>query len=432
VTIGTVALLVAGAAVGLALVEVVIRRTDIAAGILLAILIVQESSVFELGVTLGPVLIAPNDLLVVVLGTAATARLLRLERLTTAQRLLIALGVLVAWSTFRGVAPYGLPASVNQARKYLVFVAVTLYFSTVEPRRELLDRIAVLWVITGFAVCATTVLRWAGNAVGVAGPFFAGSYESGFRVVPASNTLVILQAGLIALPFLGDRRVGLVRFAAPVFLAFVVLLQHRTVWVITAAAIAYLLYLQRAVAGRVLATLVAGTLVFAGLVFTFFDSDSAEVSEQLAVSAQSTGTFEWRVEGWSTLVSESGPETVEEVLTGRPFGESWRRVMYGSVVDVSPHSFYVEPYLRIGLVGLGLLLLVYAYALRGTALARRVISEGLMAPPVLHTIIAIQLLYSITYTPEASQAMLLGLGCAVAAAAAMPNRRDQPATRVGS
>jgi hypothetical protein len=414
-----------GLAVAVALVELVIRRSDVGAGAVLFLLVLQESSVVDLGLFVGPINVTPQDLLFVVLLTGAVARLLRLDRLTTSQRLIVAFGVLVAWALVRGLPAHG-PGAVNQARKFLLFAASALYFSTVEPRRDLLDRIARLWVIAAVALCGMVLLRWAGNLAGLSGPFFAGSYEgaSTLRVIPAISTLLIGQAAFITLPLLGDRSRGYVRYLAPVFLAFVLMLQHRTTWVITIAGILYLLYRQRAVATRILAGLIAALVVFAALAFTVFDTDEEGIADQLTDQAQYTGTFQWRVEGWVLLITDSGPEGPAEVLTGQPFGGSWRRVMpNGSVVEVSPHSWYVEPYLRVGLVGLTIILVLYAIALRGTATGhRRADDAGLLSPAVLHTCIAVQLLFFVTYTPDSAQALLLGLGCAVAAAARSERR----------
>jgi hypothetical protein len=430
VDIEGLAILIAGAGIGLLLVEATIRRTEVGATLVLGLLVLQESSIMSLSLAAGPVRVYPNDLLFLVLLTAAVARLLRVSRLSNPQRLLVVFGILVAWSLARGLDPYGIPAAVNQARKFLVFAATALYFSTVEPHRDLLERIGRLWLAAALTLCLIVLLRWSGNLLGLGGAFFSGAYERGssLRVVPASNALIIAQAALIALPFTSDRSRGLLRFLAPALLAFVILLQHRTVWIIVMAGTLYLLYHQRAVTTRVLVGLAATLIVFAGLVFTLFDDPDVVVAEQLSRSAQSTGTFEWRVTGWAALITDGGPDGPVEVAIGQPFGGSWERRIYGGVENVSPHSFYVEPYLRIGLVGLAVLLLVYGHALRGTLLVARgpqAYERAILSPTALHIVISVQLLYFITYTPDAAQGLLLGLGCAMAAEAARPDVAQQ-------
>jgi O-antigen ligase len=412
--------LIAAAAAGLALLELVIRRTDVGAALTLLLMFVLELELWDLSIDLSGVRIGPSDLLVVVLLTAAVARLLRIDRLTPAQRLLLLFGVLVVWAIVRGAAAFGIPPTVNEARKFLVFLASALYFSTAEVRPQLLDRIIRMWIALAVGLCALTLFRWTLDVSALTG----GSNEGGgsLRVIPAAGALFIAQAALLAFPMVADRSRPLLRWLAPVLLAFVVLLQHRTVWVIAAVGVLYLLFRERALAGRALTVLAVAVALLAGLVFTVFAEHDDDIGDQLSQSAQSTATFEWRVDGWMALVAEGGPEGVDEVLTGQPFGGGWERTMAnGNVVDVSPHSFYVEPYLRVGAVGLGALLLLYAVALRRTAAKPSGGDDGaghprLVNANVLHTVIAVQLLFFITYTPDAVQALLLGLGLAVPAA----------------
>jgi hypothetical protein len=412
-------LMIAGSAcLGLVVIELSIRRSDVGAALVLGVFVAKESSLFSLTMAAGPVTIFADDIVFVVLACSAVARLLRARRLTTAQWLLVALGVLVLLSIARGFVLFGIPAAVNQGRRFLQFTAAALYFSTMEPRKELLDRIGHYWLFAAAALCAFALARWAGSLAGLSGGFFGGDSVHNFlkAALPASAALVIAQGAWLAVPLLGDRSRSVVRYLAPVFMVFVVLLQHRTVWVMMLAGILYLLFRERAVATRVLSGLAAAAVLFAGLMFTFFD-DPELVTDALSSSAQSTSTFQWRIDGWVALVTSEGPDTLEEILIGQPFGTPWDRVMPdGQVVEVSPHSFYVEPYIRVGALGLTALLLMYALAYRGTLVIHR---RGTKAPAivtaaVLHTMVAAQLLYFVTYSPVTAQAMLLGLAFSVA------------------
>jgi hypothetical protein len=416
----SILVLAVGALVGLLLVEMLVRRTDVGAASVLGLLLLLETGLADLSFDAGGVRVTANDLLFVALSSAAAARLIRLERLTTSQRLLVAFGVLVAWALVRGASSFGIPPAVNEGRKFLVFVGAAVYFSTVEPHRDLLDRIGRIWLVVAAGLCVLTLLRWTGSFVGIT----AGSYEGGgsLRVIPAAGALVVAQGALIAFPLVADRSRRLLRYLAPTLLVFVVLLQHRTIWVIAAAGGLYLLFRERAFAGRILAALGVALVLFTVLLFTVFDGSDDLLADQLSRSAQSTATFEWRMEGWRALVVQRGPDGPAEFVAGQPFGGGWERVMAnGNSVEVSPHSFYVEPYLRVGMVGLALLLALYAIALRGSAAVGRqevtrttAAAPTLLTPNVLHTVIAVQLLYYVTYTPDAAQALLLGLGLAVA------------------
>jgi len=412
-----VGVLLVGAAAGVALVELCIRRTEVGAVLVLGLLIHSHGfSQAELSFFIGPARVSPQDLLLIILLTATIARSLRIERLTVPQRLLVALLLLVLWSVFRGVAIFDLQTAVNEARRPLRFVATALYFATLDPRRELLHRLGWIWLASSLVLVSFVTLRWIGNAVGISDGFFRGS-EGPVRVIHSDGALMLAQGAIIAFPLYLDRSRRFIRYTAPALLAFVVLLQHRTVWLATMAGIVYLLYRERAVAKRVLTALAASLAVFAALSVAVFGGQE-DVSEQLTGSALRTSTFEWRLQGWTVLLADAGPQGAGELVTGRPFGTGWDRSFgVGRTVRVSPHNFYLEAFLRVGVAGLILLLAVYWYALRGTHLMGRgsPMGKAILTSGPLHVVVAMQLLYYTTYAPDVSQAMLLGIACAVAA-----------------
>jgi hypothetical protein len=412
VTILTVILLGLGAAAALALLEVVIRRSEVGAALILGHQFVKQ--VLDLTLLRDPVYVGPEDALFLILLTAAVARLLRIDRLTASQRLFLVLGLVVTWALIRGFGTFGIASSTNEARKFLRFFAVGLYFATLTPRPELLRKIGRMWIALAVSLCVLAMMRWVANAAGLTGGIFRDG--TSLRVIDAEETLIVAQGALIALPLLRTHSSGVVRYLAPVLLVFVVLLQHRTVWIVSMVGVVYLLVRERALTPRVLSGLAAGLIVFSTMTFLIFEPDEVAVTDQLVASSQSTGTFEWRLEGWRVLLSESGPEGLSESLLGKPFGEGWARRMYGGVVDVSPHNFYVESYLRIGILGLGTLLLLYWVALRGPRDKHRVVLQapGQLSHNVLQTVVGVQLLYYLSYSPGMTQAMLLGLGCAAA------------------
>jgi hypothetical protein len=437
------AVIVVAALGGLALIEALVRRSDVGIGLVLAVLLLHESAPhIDLSLLTSPVRVGPNDLVVVALLAAATARLLRARQLTVPQRLIVVVLLLIFLSIARGAAAYAIPTAVAEGRKFLQIISALLYFSTVEFRRDLFDRFGKLWLLAASALGAITIARWIGNAAGLRSGFFESSGTNA-RVIGASMTLILAQAALISFPLLLRRDRLLFRLLAPAFLVLVVVLQHRTVWIATIAGTLYILWRERALAKRALSALTVTLVLFGALAFTLFNTDERDdVTGQLADSAQSTGTFEWRYQGWIILLSDSGPRNPEEVLTGRPFGTGWARALSAdNVVDVSPHNFYLETFLRLGLAGLAALLAIYYLALRATRrFPQQRHKDGLLSPSILHVAIGMQLIYSIAYSPGFAQAMLLGLAAAVASSngyrvdhssshlenrdAALPNRRS--------
>jgi O-antigen ligase len=427
------ALLGAGAAAGLALIELVIRRSDYGAALVLGLFVVQEMNLTTLAFDAGGIRVQSTDILFVILLSAATARLLRAAKLTTAQRLLVALSIIASWALVRGAGPFGIPAAVNEARRFLWFVGPALYFATVEPRRALLDRIGRMWLLAAAALGALTLIRWLAQGVGLYGGFFGT--ETSLRVIPAAATLILAQGALLAFPLMVDRTAGWRRYIAPSLLVLVLVLQHRTVWVVAAVGVLLLFSLERELSRRALTALGSVVVLFGLLVFTVFDDPSVDISEQLASSAQSTATFEWRVEGWTSLLTESGPEDTEELLVGKPFGSGWSRSLpNGRVIPshIQPHNFYVEAALRVGAIGLLVLALLFIMALRGISdsTVREEHGDGLLTPTALLVMVAGQLVLFLTYAPDSAQGMLLGLAVAVAAGGGQRRRASKVRTGV--
>jgi hypothetical protein len=419
VGLATIALLGAGAGAGLALVELAIRRSDAGAALVLGLVLLSEIPIIQDFVLLtNPFRVGIGDALFAVLLTAGIARLLRRQHLTMPQRLLLIFGIIVAWALIRGIGQFGIATATNEARRFLRYFAAALYFSTVEVEPNLLRRLGQIWLTAAVAFSVISVVRWVANAMGVAGGFLGDG--SDLRVVNSAETLIIAQGALIALPLLRERSRGLVRYLAPALLACVVLLQHRTVWIGAVVGTVYLLSRERALTPRVIAGLSVGLVMFAALIVAVFDDADVDVADQLTESSQSTGTFEWRVEGWRVLLSESGPTNLSETVVGQPFGKGWDRAMYGTVVEVSPHNFYIESYLRVGVLGLFVIIALYGISLRATGeQAIRVTSPPLaLSGNVLKAMIVVQLLYFLSYAPDVTQAMLLGLGCAAASSPA--------------
>jgi hypothetical protein len=413
------AVLVVGAAVGLWLLETTIRRTDVGAVLVLGLFVLEL--LFQhafLGVAVGPLNVFASDLLIGVLLGGSIARMLRMPRLTNPQRLMVLFLLLVVWSMVRSLAGADSVEAVAGARSYLVFICAALYFSTVEPNRGLLDRIAKIWFAAAAALCAVVLMRWAANAAGISGGIF-GSGES-LRVIPSSGALLIAQGAILALPLIGQRSRGLLRWLAPVFLVFVLILQHRTVWIVTSVSMVYLLYRERSLTRNVLGAIGAGLALMAILSFTVLENHDLEVTDSLADASQNTDTFSWRVAGWRAVMRDAGPEGMVEWVVGRPMDVGWDRIMmHGEAivtVDVSPHNYYLSALLRVGIVGLVAILAVYAMALNGTrkGFPYHRGEDRLLSADALHVVLALHLVYYISYGTESFGGLLLGLGCAFA------------------
>lgn len=412
------------AAGGAVLLDLVVRRSVAGAVLVMGLAVAEVLTPEPLSVDLGPLTVYGADVVGGLLAVATAARLLRAPALTPLQWLLAGVGLVALLSVARGALAFGLEPAVNEFRRWLAVLAAALYFSTVEPARHWYDRLAVVWLGGVAALVALALARWAALSVGVAGGVLGDGTT--VRVLDAPEALVIAQAFFIVLPWWRHPdlvgRWPVLRHAAPALLAVVVLLQHRTVWVVLAAGIA-VLTARRGVLDRQVVVLVgAGLAVGAVLGLILLDGSDLRLAEQLSGSATNTDTFTWRYQGWTELLRRAG-ETGGWTgrLVGLPFGSGWTRYINGGYVEVSPHNFYLETFLRLGAAGLALLLAAAAVALRGRMADPG--PGGLLSGDVLLVLLVSQAVYWITYAPDLTQGLVLGLALG---AAPLPGRAPRP------
>lgn len=390
--------------VALGAAELTLRRTVIGAG--LAVVVFAVQLVFPLpSISLG-MRLAPNDIVYGLLLVAALLRIMRSGVLSWQQRILLLIFAVGMVAVVRGAPEFGVSGATNEARKFIYWTGGALYVSTLAPRRALLDRIGLLWLLLAGLLTIVGLLRMVGLLPGAEQEF-----ASQGRPLDSNETLIIAQGGFIALATL---RHGMNRFPgwlAPIFLAMVVLMRHRTVWIVALVALVVFVATHMDVARRLLGLLVAGVLVTIVLLVTVFDAGETRATEQLAQSATYVDTFEWRVEGWASLLTARRATEVDLVL-GAPFGSGWRRVVDGRLVDVSPHNWYLELFLRVGAVGLAAFLILMGRAV----LALRIDDGrgGMLSNHVLLILLTTQLVYFLAYDPRTVQSLVSGLClCAV-------------------
>jgi hypothetical protein len=129
------ALLVVGG-LGIALLELLLRRADVAAALVLGSVVVQAYFIDRVPALVlpGGVQVYVTDIVASLVVGAAVLRLLRQPRFDPFQRWLLLLAVLLLVSLVRGVAAFGMQPSVADFREYLFFAGVAIYFATFPPR----------------------------------------------------------------------------------------------------------------------------------------------------------------------------------------------------------------------------------------------------------------------------------------------------------
>lgn len=414
------AALLLGAIAGVVLLEQSIRRTSVGVGLVLATYL--SGFVVEVeAIPLGPFSVFPADLTLGLIGVAGIARYLRCDELGWRNWVLLALLGLVFASIARGAGEHGVDAALNESRRFLYFGFGAIYGSTASFRTvtpEVRNRLADLLVAAAAVLTAVTVLRWFTLAVGYQAATWARSFEGGVRVIAAPDALVVAQAFLVSilawLVTRGTRSITRMLTAAA-FLAVIVLLAHRTVWIVCIIVLAVLTVRRPKIGLRFARVAVGAALVASVLLFTAFGGDGPSIGDQLENATTDPQTFEWRLEGWGQLLFTHGPSNAQEVALGLPFGSGYVREVRGVEVPFTPHNYYVETFLRVG--GLGLVLFVVLYATTLRQLLRRDIEPeepSLLSAELLALLCISQLLYFLTYHPNMEQGLVFGLAVAAA------------------
>jgi hypothetical protein len=310
--------------------------------------------------TVSGLTIYPTDLLIAVFALAAIVKLrdVAYARAGPLWCLVVGLSTL-SFSILVGIQRFGLGATLNEARPLLSIIAASAWIWAQSADIGFSPRIHRFLVGTAIGLILVAIWHISVRGLGTATRLFVvnGQYFT-------SRPLVSTQACFLALIglylLLARRAQGL----AWLCLLFVLLVQHRSVWVATLAALFVMMMRStpkirgNVVAGVLLAVLSVGFL----LAYGAFPGISAD----LAGSVQSTATFADRTISWTTLLHESRQHGISSIAFGQPTGSGWDRInAQGLLISYSPHNWYVTLYLRIGLLGVGaVLVLLIATAVR--------------------------------------------------------------------
>jgi O-antigen ligase len=214
---------------------------------------------------------------------------------------------------------------------------------------------------------------------------------------------LVLALVLLAWPALARTRST--RLAGSTLLAgILVLLQHRTVWVVLLACFAVLLIsaarrgsqraLNAVIAGG-LAAGVAAVLVTGGL-------GQSSIGQSLAETGTRNSTFAWRLTSWQELLHAN--DSAGAMLFGKPFGSGYLRELNGVMTNLPPHSFYVNSLLRVGAIGLAALIVLFVTGWRERVAA----AERLGVQPITVSCMVLAVaVFCITYDPGVVHAAIL-------------------------
>lgn len=276
----------------------------------------------------------------------------------------LAFGVTMIMSFVLGLADYGRYAG-TEVRPFFYMWVAGLYCCVAGFDEADLKRIGRWCVWASYALMAIALYYWVAIEIGFVNrqAVFEEPDTAVFRPVGSHGTFFVAAVALVQtmawLRGTGSRWSG---WHAAFFIAFTVIMQHRSVWIAAAVGLLAVFALERRHLPRRFALLLGFvlTLTFAisvAIAFGFLDELGRRLLESTVTMADDEGTFAARVDGWVRLWEGWIAAPLQTLLFGYPFGHGYTRLFNGVVIEFAPHNFYLDLLLRVGIIGTILFLL---------------------------------------------------------------------------
>ncbi|MBP1626367.1 MAG: hypothetical protein H6Q00_842 [Holophagaceae bacterium] len=315
---------------------------------------------------------------------------------------IVIVGLLLLVSFLNGVFFYGIKSVGLDFRNFFYVYASILF-------------VVCYWNVTGFEgdfwivirrigvfLMCLALIRWMMVAFGVNYDSWSTSTKGPdhgyFRVLNAGQTLFLTQFSLVALISFRDFKN---HYLSLLGLLMVMVLQHRTLWVVTAVVLVWavvknakfdLCHIYRVIRWAAIAIVV---ILFAFYVFAdlrMFIGKSVEEAFD-----PSSSTIIDRYEGWAELLSPSSFSAWQWII-GKPFGTPYIRLIMTHITEYSPHSHFVSWLLRSGFIGVFCWLMLWR--------------QGFLRRSGNHwakIVVITQIIFGITYSLPSEQGLVLGL-----------------------
>ena len=394
---------------------------------------------FQLGINT-----QPTDIVFVVLAVIAILRVLFARDVPPKSIYWILFGVTLAGSFVVGLAKFGTTAGVEFRSTFYFWFGVA-YFATFPMDDKRLASVAWWIMAGGVAMLSITVFRWIADAVdwdinvmwrGV-GDFVP------FRVMRSSEAFLMAEALIVSAFFIARDRSRVHWIWVPFYLATIIVLQHRSVWLAMVAGMISIYVVMPALTRRRLTLPFAGglALVFAAAVVLLALGKLGGVTESVESQAEAAtsldkGTTGSRIYSWGQLIGDLSPVSA---VVGKPYGSGFVRFDSDTAegkVEWAPHNHYVQTLLREGIIGLALFVLTYAVTMRRLLFIDDFDRSKLPAR-LLFSILVMAVVMYVPYGPTYDHAIPLGIALSMTAGRPAPawnRRRNQarPSARVGT
>ena len=267
-------------------------------------------------------------------------------------------GITIIASFVVGLNEYGRYAG-TEVRPYFYMWVAGLYCAISNFSEDDLSRIARWCLWTAYVVIGIALYYWIAVEVGFVNrqEFYDETDTATFRPVAAHAALFVAAVGLVqTMVWLRGSGTRLAGLHAAVFFAFIIIMQHRSVWIAAAVGLLSVLMLERRLLprrfGLLLGFALSITLAIAvAATFGVFDDLAQRLLVSTVSMTDSGGTFAARADSWDRLLESWLEAQSYTLLFGFPFGKGYVRMFNGMVIDFAPHNFYLDLILRVGIVG---------------------------------------------------------------------------------
>lgn len=325
--------------------------------------------------------------------------------------------VFFIWLLFeilRNIGKYGLSAPGEFRFRYLILslpLFIALNFNTLESRKKLVKFILFIgyYLPLLFIPIIGTMKGW---SFGEQNRFLNSQIYLGMVY---SLTLIIL---CIKYKYLKYNR-NIVYLSLIPFVFFFIIDSHRSVWLAAAVIFLLMFYLNELRVGKIIKIipfiLILGIIVIPSINATGIQFNKYIEQRSLAfIDPSADPTSAWRLMIWRAQINK----VINNPILGEGFGGYWGVSIpaYG-YVNVSPHNYYVQTMIKLGLVGLALysvialkLFLKLKYFLK---IAKRKFNPELPLIILGFCVIITMHIYYLVYSLEYYSLIYLGLAIAV-------------------
>jgi hypothetical protein len=312
---------------------------------------------------------------------------------------------------------YGLKPAGVEYRGVFYGIAGCLYSASFRVGSDEAGRLVRLWLWAAALLVALAWFRWAAEflQLGIRSQWAGIGGENPIRVLNAGQAFFLSQAFLTTVYLYRHVTAKAALFCyAAVLLLTVILLQHRSVWVVTAVCCLLLAWRERALwrlaRWGVLAIVLGAPSYF--LVSRYADTIGESLRSSVAEPFDSRrSTIAWRALLWEQHLVEFVALSGVQTWFGVGFGNPTIYAVEGNAVSNAAHNYFVFALNRMGI--LGLLSLVLAYGLLLRHLRGQPGSWDYLGLFVTMTVG--QLVYFLVYSPSFEQGLIVGTALGIVA-----------------